>query len=108
LPLWAVRFAPKLDQRNRSREGVEAMVPVVVAPQAGAPVGVLRHLSVQVSTDDGARWRKARMVAAGPNRWVAVVEQPEGTRYVSLRAEAVDSKGNAVTHTIIRAYAVGS
>jgi len=108
LPLWAVRFAPKLDQRNRSREGVEAMVPVVVAPQAGAPVGVLRQLVVQVSTDDGATWRKARMVAAGPNRWVAVVEQPEGTRYVSLRAEAVDSKGNAVTHTIIRAYAVGS
>jgi hypothetical protein len=71
-------------------------------------VAVLRQLVVQVSTDDGATWRKARTVAAGQNRWVAVVEQPEGTRYVSLRAEAVDSKGNGVEQTVIRAYAVGS
>ncbi len=109
LPLWAVRFSPQVDQLNRNHEGTEAMVPVSVEPQSGAAVGKARHLTVDVSVDDGKTWQSARTIPAGDGRWVAVVETPaSGAEYVSLRAEATDTKGNSVKETILRAYAIGS
>jgi hypothetical protein len=109
LPLLAVRFSPKVDQANRNHEGTQAMVPVTVQPQSGSKTGVVKHLDVEVSVDDGKTWKPARTIPAGDNRWVAVVRTPaSGADYVSLRATATDSKGNSVRHTVVHAYAIGS
>ena len=45
-----------------------------------------------------ARPRSSRLLA------VAVVQQPRGDGFVSLRASAADTAGNTVRETIIRAY----
>ena len=109
LPLAAVRFSPKVDQRNRNHEGREAMVPVTVQAQPDSGAGPTRHLLVAVSVDDGATWETAETIPAGDGRWVAVVKTPaSGAEYVSLRAKATDSKGNSVEQTVLRAYAIGS
>ncbi|MEQ4207859.1 S8 family serine peptidase [Actinopolymorpha sp. B9G3] len=109
LPLTAVRFSPKVDQRNRNHEGTQATVPVRIQPQAGSAAGRPKHLEVAVSVDEGKTWKTAETIPAGDNRWVAVVETPQsGAEYVSLRAKASDSKGNTVEQTILRAYAIGS
>jgi hypothetical protein len=48
-----------------------------------------------------------RPVRVGENRWVAVVKvEDPSAAYVSLRAEALDTKGNKVEQTITRAYAL--
>jgi len=106
LPLWAVRFDPKVDQTNRGKRAT--VVPIKLQAQDGAKVGVIRRLSVSVSTDDGRSWRPVRAVRVGKDRWVAAVAvvKDRDASYVSLRAKASDTRGNKVEQTIIRAYAV--
>ncbi|MGX7669657.1 S8 family serine peptidase [Plantactinospora sp. DSM 117369] len=99
LPVWVVRFAPELDAQNSAPAGRLHAVPVVVAAQPGARVGTLVRRTVEVSFDDGASWRPATVQDGA-----AQVRTPAGSGYVSLRASAADSAGNAVTQTIIRAY----
>jgi hypothetical protein len=60
---------------------------------------------VQVSYDDGATWRPVPVLGTGLER-TALVFHPRGDGFVSLRASAVDSNGNAVEQTIIHAYAL--
>ncbi|MEJ3747195.1 S8 family serine peptidase [Actinomycetes bacterium KLBMP 9797] len=99
LPLWAVRFAPPVDQRNAVPAGRVVRVPMTVSAQPGANVGRLAGGTVEVSFDDGASW------AAVPVRdGAALVRHPAGSGFVSLRATATDAGGNAVEQTIIRAY----
>lgn len=104
LPLWTVRYRPRLDPSNTSQEGRIHTVPVTVTAQPGSPVGRLRSLTVQTSADDGTTWSAARLVRTGANSWTARVAVPAGTRQVSLRARAADSRGNTVEQTVIRAY----
>ncbi|GAA1892326.1 S8 family peptidase [Asanoa iriomotensis] len=57
----------------------------------------LRDLRVEVSTDDGARWKSAS-VRDG------TVVVPSGDTPVSLRVRATDRAGNSIDQTVIRAY----
>ncbi|GGS45729.1 hypothetical protein [Actinokineospora fastidiosa] len=41
------------------------------------------------------------------DRWHAALTHPADARFVSLRAQAKDTRGNAVDQTIVRAYALG-
>lgn len=100
LPLWMVRSSPDLDVHNTAPAGRVFPVPVIVTPQAGADVGTLNSLSVDVSYDDGQTWQPSDMLEG-----IAQVVNPRGSGYVSLRVTAGDSHGNTVTETIIRAYA---
>ncbi len=102
VPLSAVRFAPKLDDRNRAVAGRPFAFPVYVQRNASAEVGPVRT-AVQVSYDDGVTWKPAAVVKIG-ERWVAAVSHPAGAKYVSLRATAKDRDGNTVEQTVIRAY----
>ncbi len=52
------------------------------------------------SYDEGATWRTADVLL----NLVALVRHPKDAESVSLRASATDRDGNAVEHTIIRAY----
>jgi hypothetical protein len=99
LPLSTVRFAPRVDEENAAPAGQTATIPVSVVAQPDSAAGSNSTLTVDVSYDDGATWAPAP-VAAGQ----ATVSHPARDGYVSLRATAVDSAGNTVTQTVIRAY----
>ncbi|MEV0842335.1 hypothetical protein AB0I55_22705 [Actinocatenispora sera] len=66
--------------------------------------------TVSVSYDDGASWSEPQAATGtGDGGFTTTVQHPElaGTNgYVSLRIAAHDADGNAVTQTIIRAYAL--
>ncbi|WP_258907169.1 hypothetical protein [Actinokineospora sp. UTMC 2448] len=104
LPLLAVRFAPALDDLNRAPAGGPFTLPVYVQHNAGEAV---RTLAVQVSYDDGLTWAPTPLVRVG-DRWHAALTHPADARFVSLRAQAKDTRGNAVDQTIVRAYALGN
>lgn len=53
-----------------------------------------------MSYDDGRTWRKTACGHDGRFKLSA----PKQARFVSLRAGAHDSAGNAVTQTVIRAF----
>lgn len=103
LPLWTIRFAPKLDRHNTVPANQTIAVPVIATPQPGSPAGQLANLTVEVSYDDGTTWTRAP-VRSGQAR----VNHPQGEGFISLRANATDNAGNAVEQTIIRAYRYGS
>ena len=105
LPLSTVRFGPKLDDRNSAPAGCRFEIPVTVEHQPGAAVGRVRSIRVEVSYDDGKTWRQAPLRGSGDHR-TATVQHPRGAGFVSLRVNAVDTKGNTVRETVIRAYAI--
>lgn len=104
LPLWVVRFAPRLET-GAAPAGREFPVPVSVRPQPGSPVGRNRSLTVEVSYDDGQHWTVAPLREGDQGR-SAVLRHPDTGGHVSLRATAADSAGNTVTQTIVRAYRI--
>lgn len=58
---------------------------------------------MQVSYDDGATWWPAALKGSG-TQWMLTLAHPARPGDVSLRAYAVDGRGNTLTQTIIRAY----
>jgi len=106
LPLSTVRFSPKLDDRNSAPAGCRFELPVTVEHQPGANVGRVRSMRVEVSYDDGKSWHTTALHGWG-NEWTATLTHPAGPGFVSLRVNAVDTKGNTVQETVIRAYAIG-
>ncbi|WP_112243316.1 hypothetical protein [Kribbella monticola] len=106
LPLWAVRFAPPVDDHNTLRSGPTHALPIVVEAQRDAAVGKLTTLTVQTSTDDGKTWQDAPVTASAAGKYTAVVSVPVDASSVSLRTRAADSLGNTVDETITRAYKV--
>ena len=81
---------------------------VRITPQklAGTTGGSLGKPTVALSYDDGKTWRSAT-VSAGPNgSWTVTVEALLRTKFVSIRTDLADSKGNSVSQTIIRAFGV--
>lgn len=104
LPLMAVQYAPDLDHLNRAPAGQVLTIPVQVHHQPGAASARVTSLVVKASFDDGRTWRHLR-VRAEQGRWVASVTNP-AQGHVSLRAHAVDTDGNTVTQTTLRAYPV--
>ncbi|MEJ3747897.1 S8 family serine peptidase [Actinomycetes bacterium KLBMP 9797] len=99
MPLSTVRFAPRVDSENAAPAGTTATIPVTVTAQPESAAGANRSLAVDVSYDDGVTWAPAPVVG-GEVR----VQHPAAPGYVSLRATAVDTAGNTVTQSVIRAY----
>ena len=106
LPLWAIRLRPAVDRHNVLRTGPTHLLPVLAVAQHGSAVGRLAGLTIQTSTDDGETWRAAPVRPTGTNQFAAVVTVPDDASYVSVKAHATDSRGNAVNETITRAYKV--
>ncbi|WP_406077502.1 S8 family serine peptidase [Micromonospora sp. NBC_00858] len=103
LPLWTVRFSPKLDQYNRAPARGPLTVPMSITAQPGSQTGKLVSRSVEASFDDGVTWRPVPVTDGA-----VLVPQPGGSGFVSLRAKAADSEGNTVEQTVIRAYRYGT
>ncbi|MFE2751892.1 S8 family serine peptidase [Actinosynnema sp. NPDC059335] len=102
LPLSVVRFTPGLDGSGTAPKGASLRVPLTVQQQEGAANGRIDRIDVEVSFDDGATWAAAP-VSAG----AATVANPDRAGYGSVRVRATDSAGNALEHTVIRAYKIG-
>nr|WP_042195346.1 S8 family serine peptidase [Kibdelosporangium sp. MJ126-NF4]CEL21953.1 peptidase S8 and S53, subtilisin, kexin, sedolisin [Kibdelosporangium sp. MJ126-NF4]CTQ92733.1 peptidase S8 and S53, subtilisin, kexin, sedolisin [Kibdelosporangium sp. MJ126-NF4] len=104
LPLLTVAFDPKVDLTNYAPAGALAAVPVRVDRQSGTQGGKAEPRKVEVSYDDGQSWRQVPLLRAN-DQWWAMIQNPK-SGFVSLRANASDSDGNAVAQTVIRAYRV--
>jgi subtilisin family serine protease len=105
LPLSSVRISPQLDEHNVAPAGQSFDVPLTVEHQTGSAAGRATAVTAEVSYDDGHTWRPARVRGAGDHR-VATLRHPAGPGFVSLRVHASDAGGNAVTTTVVRAYAI--
>ncbi|WP_329316454.1 S8 family peptidase [Streptomyces sp. NBC_01262] len=97
LPASVVRFTPALSATSTSRAGATTTVPVTV--QGAGAGGNLKSLTVYVSFDGGAHWKKLT-VRSGKVK----VKNPKAGKGVSFKAKVTDKKGNTLTQTIVNAY----
>ncbi|WP_256251716.1 S8 family serine peptidase [Streptomyces sp. yr375] len=98
VPLLNVRYAPRLATDSTTPAGQPILVPVTVE---GARAGV-RNLTVDVSYDAGKTWQRVPVHAGR----ALLLRPPTDAGSVSLRAKAVDGRGNTAEQTIIRAIKV--
>ncbi|WP_410616601.1 S8 family serine peptidase [Amycolatopsis sp. lyj-109] len=103
LPLLVVRAEGAVDEQSRAPAGKPFVLALTAQRQPGAGDLRLADLRVETSTDDGTQWTPVPTVRIG-NGGLAVVRNPAGEGFVSLRITARDTDGNAVTQTVIRAY----
>jgi hypothetical protein len=103
LPLLVVRFTPALDERGRAPSNTRFCLPLYVEQFDRADPPQVDRPSVEVSYDDGATWAVAPVEPNGSG-WNAFLDHTKGARYVSLRTRTRDAHGNAVEHTLFRAY----
>ncbi|MFL6077821.1 MAG: hypothetical protein ACJ73S_31040 [Mycobacteriales bacterium] len=83
---------------------------VAVAPVQGAAPSAVASVTVEVSYNSGVSWTPATVTGSG-NHFTATYTTPDPAStdgYVSVRTTATDAAGDAVTQTLIRAYALGS
>ncbi|MGW4787067.1 S8 family serine peptidase [Streptomyces sp. NPDC004230] len=72
---------------------------------ADLPPAAFHDGTLQLSYDDGATWHRAQLTRTSDGRgWRTELNAPKGARFVTLRAGATDSDGNAVEQTIVRAF----
>jgi len=102
LPLIAMRFAPPVDQNNRTSARM-IVLPIAFQRPIGAAALRIVRASLEVSFDDGAHWSRVP-IAVMPDRAVAIVTHPATGKFVSLRGSATDVQGNRVDLTIAHAY----
>lgn len=105
LPVTTIGFGPRLDDSNTARAAAFMVIPVTVSQQPDSGAERLKTLGVDVSYDDGATWRKGKVITVLGYRFL-LIHNPAEAGFVSLRAHAQDTGGNTVEQTIIRAYEV--
>ncbi|SNY55622.1 S8 family peptidase [Paractinoplanes atraurantiacus] len=103
LPMTAIRYTPSLDASNTVAAGRPTILPVSLDRQIGAAPAAVRTLTVEASFDDGKTWRHVPALRIG-TKATAVIQNPRGTGFVSLRSTTTDTAGNGTKQTIIRAY----
>ncbi|WP_433414073.1 S8 family serine peptidase [Microtetraspora malaysiensis] len=107
LPLMAMRYAPAgLDDLNRAKPGSLTRLPMWIERNPGAPKSAVKSVRLEMSSDDGANWRRIPVVPTASG-WTAMVPNPRTAGFVSLRAVVTDAAGAGLTQTITRAYAIG-
>ncbi|MGW6201364.1 S8 family serine peptidase [Kribbella sp. NPDC055110] len=105
LPLLGIRYQPTVDDHNVAVRRPVTVLPVVVDPQAGQQLPVIRKLTVQVSGDGGKTWKNAAVAPIGHGRYKTIFQTPAG-KSVSLRSHLVDGAGNITDLTVIGSYAM--
>jgi subtilisin family serine protease len=98
-PATFVKFHPRLDEHNAARAGERLRVPFTIARDEI----VTERPRIDVSYDDGATWHRTRVHGDEPE-WYVELDHPHRARHVSLRARTVDTSGNVLVTTVIRAY----
>ncbi|GAA1529927.1 S8 family peptidase [Kribbella lupini] len=103
LPLKAVRFTPRVDERNAVKRLPISVLDLAVTSAAGATASPAKSVVVQVSGDAGKTWQRARVLPAGNGKYKAVFTTPAGAT-VSLKSVVVDRDGSTATQTVLNAY----
>ncbi|MBB5840776.1 S8 family peptidase [Kribbella italica] len=103
LPLKAVRFTPRVDERNAVKRQPVSVLDLAVTSAPGAKVTPAKSVVVQVSGDGGKTWQRASVLPAGKGKYKAVFKTPTG-QLVSLKSVVVDRDGNTATQTVLNAY----
>ncbi|MET9493328.1 S8 family peptidase [Streptomyces sp. NPDC006552] len=97
LPASGVRFAAPVGLDSKGAAGWPRTIPVTV--QGAAAGSNLKSLSVSVSYDSGAHWRKVDV-----HRGSILVKNPAAGKSISFRADVADKQGNTSSVSIYDAY----
>ncbi|NJP92670.1 S8 family serine peptidase [Nonomuraea sp. FMUSA5-5] len=102
LPLLVATFDAPVDLRNQAGS---RRLTLSVRHQEGAERSAIKRVTLEVSDDDGATWRPARLRADGEGTYRTTLDRSR-PGFVSLRLNASDVRGNTLTQEVIRAYAL--
>lgn len=103
LPLWVVRYFPRVDLYNNPVGAGDIVLPLSAESHAGADTGRVSSLRLSVSTDQGGSWQRVPVVRDKAGKSRAVVPRPGGGKSISLRAQLTDSRGNTLEQTTMNA-----
>ncbi|MEV7990954.1 S8 family serine peptidase [Streptomyces sp. NPDC086077] len=101
LPLIQLDYG--LPTSGDGRAAADSSLLVTPLHLEGGPSAAVHTKKVEVSYDDGAHWTTARLSGKGNGRVSVTLHAPATARYLTLRVQAGDSRGNTVTQTIVRA-----
>ncbi|MFI6758771.1 S8 family serine peptidase [Micromonospora sp. NPDC050417] len=105
LPLLQLRYSVDTDATGVAKRKTD--LTIVAEHLAGAAeCGKTESVTLEVSYDDGAHWQRQSLDRSRDDQWKASLRAPKGAHFASIRATARDKSDNAVTQTIIRAYAL--
>lgn len=102
IPLLLASFDAPVDLKNQARSH---RLGLSLYHQEGAPQSAVKDVSLEVSYDDGATWKPARLRDKGERSYETTLDRSP-TGFVSLRLKASDVNGNTLSQEVIRAYAV--
>ncbi|MGW0810694.1 S8 family peptidase [Nonomuraea sp. NPDC002799] len=102
IPLLLATFDAPVDLKNQAGS---RKLGLSLYHQEGSRGSAIKDVSLEVSYDDGAVWKPARLRNKGGGSYETTLgRSPSG--YVSLRLRASDVEGATLTQEVIRAYAV--
>ncbi|MDX3234201.1 S8 family serine peptidase [Streptomyces sp. ME03-5709C] len=99
LPLVQLDYRVGTDAAGRAGRHDSLSVTAAHLPGAGL-TGTIGEIGLELSYDDGRTWHRSACGSDGRFR----LDAPHKASFVSLRATAKDSAGNAVHQTVIRAF----
>jgi len=102
LPVLQIAYQVTTDLAGNRAGGVQALSLQPYHLDGAVGAGTVGTPKFEVSFNDGKTWIRVPVVKVGGS-YLAIFTAPK-SGFVSLRTTASDSKGNAVTQTVIRAY----
>ncbi|MFE1292225.1 S8 family serine peptidase [Streptomyces sp. NPDC058751] len=103
LPLSTVRLSPRLSLSGTAPAGGTLKVPLRLGGAARA-AGQVAALTVKVSYDGGATWKRLTVRTDAKGARSVSVKHPATAGAVSFRVDLKDKGGNTVRETIVNAY----
>jgi hypothetical protein len=100
LPLLQLHYEVGTDAAGKASKNATLAVAATHLPGA-VGVGTISPVTVEISYDDGQTWQMSK---SGHGGRFELPKTPKNAQFVSLRAGARDSAGNAVAQTVIRAF----
>ncbi|MGF0114909.1 S8 family serine peptidase [Promicromonospora sp. Marseille-Q5078] len=86
------------------RHGPVRLDVTAALPEGAVGAGTVTGVAVEVSFDEGETWKAVRARPSGDGRWSVAFDAPRRATSVSLRTEARDDAGNAVTQEVVKAF----
>ncbi|WP_051854322.1 MULTISPECIES: hypothetical protein [unclassified Streptomyces] len=102
LPLLQLDYGIATDASGRA--GRHAELAVTASHLAGSTgTAAVDEVGLEVSYDDGVTWHRAAPRHSGTT-WRTRLDAPRAARFVSLRVNARDARGNSVRQSVVRAF----
>ncbi|GAA4962912.1 hypothetical protein HD597_002141 [Nonomuraea thailandensis] len=103
IPLLVAAFDAPVDLTNRAGS---RRLGLTLRHQEGARQSAIERVALEVSYDDGASWKPARLRAAKGDRAYETTLDRSRPGFVSLRLNVSDVNGDTLSQEVIRAYAL--